>query len=287
MVEMMVVVVIILLLAAVLLPSLRNARVRAMKTASQAQLRGLTSACENYYAAFNAYPGYFSDSTVDSGTLSGNENFVLSLMGRVNKPSSGSASFPSNVDLTNVGAGPIDDKTGKIHAPYYSAKADELVVIQGTTSGPNDMPELVDTSSGMPLLMWRVSRSPSTPVAASYSGGNLYMTAVAEYVNSSGLKLPDESEVYNQASESLITTTNTNKFDNLAWAVVDPRSSDLSDNNPNNNDVVNGAYVFISPGVDGIYFSKFDLNEDGSDDAIDDKDDLSLFDDVVEIGGSR
>ncbi|QNN24953.1 hypothetical protein HED60_22635 [Planctomycetales bacterium ZRK34] len=309
---MMVVVVIILLLAAVLLPSLRNARVRAMKTASQAQLRGLTSACENYYAAFNAYPGFLanSDLVTVKNDFTMNQNIMISLMGLVNSNASSTPATPEHghpnnpeifssikVDISKIGSGPYDRITAKTHAPFYSAKADELTVIEGTAAGSDDnddIPHLVDVSSGMPLLMWRVNTGGDHPVSNNLSeDGYLYMDAVSDYVEASAMKKVDESEIYNQADESLITSSNSKHLTNLAWAVIDPRSSNLTNSteatpkNNEGNDVVNGAYVFISPGVDGIYFSKFDLNEDGSDETIDDKDDLSLFDDVVEIGGSR
>lgn len=295
-VEMMVVVVIILLLAAVLLPSLRTARVRAMKTASQAQLKGLSNASENYYAAFNAYPGYFTDAQVDStSAFTGNENFVISLMGLANPDNNPSNAFDpglgTKVDLDKVGSGPYDKTTGKTYAPFYSAKAEELVVIEQAGGPINTMYDLVDPSSGMPLLMWRLKRTATVPVSASFGAGRLYMTAVTDYVDSPGLKKPGDDELFEQQGESLLNTSVGARLTNLAWAVIDPRSSTISVEPTttvnDTNDVVNGAYVFISPGPDGIYFSKYDLKEDGTDTTINQRGDLSNFDDVIEVGGTN
>jgi prepilin-type N-terminal cleavage/methylation domain-containing protein len=305
-VEMMVVIVIILMLAAILLPSLRTARVRAMKAASQAQITGLSSASENYYAAFNAYPGYLANADLvtvkDDFTM--NQNMMVSLMGLVD---SNAASTPTTaahgqsnsptvfgsikLDISKIGSGPFDRVTGKTYAPFYSAKAEELAVIEGTAAGSDynsDIPHLVDTSSGMPLLMWRINKSGDHPVSDTLSGkGYLYLDGVSDYVEATALKKMGEDQVFEQKNESLFSSSVTDHLQNLAWAVIDPRSSDV-DSNPNESaDVVNGAYVFIAPGPDGIYFSKYNLNSDGTDKKIDKQADLSNFDDVVEVGGTR
>jgi len=309
-VELLVVIIIILMLAAVLMPALSGARRRAQKVASQSQLKNIADACESYAISLRTYPSYFSNTEIDTmgatGDFTANENFVLALMGQVRHTDdisdsddeyvpSGS-SIPSNhaIDLSNVGSGPKDQNSKKVYAPFYSAKTDELVAIQGTTSAsPNKMMELCDVSSGMPILMWKVNTSTAMepPVGDTFTDGQVSMAANVEYTDAPGLKRSNEDDKFEQANQSLLYSMSDSPLENLAWMLIDKNVSNTS-NGVNNtgtiDDIINGAYAFLSPGPDGIYLSQYQLDpDDPNNETISTKQQLSNFDDLVYIGGSR
>lgn len=312
-VELLVVMAVIALLLAILLPALQHVRSNAKKVASKTQLVSISQACESYAQTFGgAYPGYLHNDThsdvnppIGNGPglqdFTGTENLVISLMGRV--VHSGSAARPFTVkdrfgnnvvvDLDAVGIGP-QSRNGTAYEPFFSPQPGELRAVDGTQGGDNDMPEICDPQTGMPVLYIRAGSSGVRPASwrGEPSGGTYDGGVVQDYTQTNDIE-DAEGNKYDQAEKSLLcpqnlgggSTGKSRAGDNLAWIVVNPGLSDLSDGRANDtdDDVAGGRYVLISAGPDGYYLSE-DQNE--GDPTIDSKGDLQDFDDQFVVGGS-
>ena len=84
-----------------------------------------------------------------------------------------------------------------------------------------------------------------------------------------------------------------NAANNLAWLVVNQTLSSVVTTDPldpasanNNDDVVAGGVVLISPGIDGIYINQLDLETSSPTDTLDSFDDVKKFEKTVVISGS-
>jgi prepilin-type N-terminal cleavage/methylation domain-containing protein len=99
-IELLVVVAIIAVLIAILIPALNSAKRRAKITETTAELSGISSAIEQYYVTFNAYPGpasaaaisgYTGPTTTGTNQITGAQNLLLGLSFSILTPSSGTA----------------------------------------------------------------------------------------------------------------------------------------------------------------------------------------------------
>ena len=308
--ELIIVMMIIVLLVAILLPALSAARTRAKKVASKAQVASLAAACESYSLAFNSAPGYISETDLGDTNnvwkqLSSSENAWVSLLGRVDATATGSIlnvtygtpTKTMRIDIDGVGSGPMT-AGGRTYGSFYSPAPDQFGAVTGvgrtTSGGPaafasdNAMADIVDKSTGMPILYFRVSSGGSKPVGLRTSdGGSLRRISNAGFTATTDLTSLDGT-VYDQRNKSLLSNINVNGNDhaatdiNLAWLACNPKLSGGSINNTSAS-VLGGSFVLISPGPDGIY-----LNEDqfaGSNNSITTLGELDDFDDVWITGG--
>lgn len=298
--ELIIVMMIIVLLVAILLPALSSARARAKKVATTARLNAIGSACESYSIAMGSMPGYLADSFTNSlstrAAITGNENMVISLMGQV-KASAANSYNPNNaitagvVDLDAVGSGPRS-AGGKTYGAFYSPKPSELQAIgSGTYNPQNQMPELLDPDTGMPILYYRVNPRGTVPVTTTYgtgTGGQISLYSYIDYFQTTMQNAAGESK--DLRTLSLLGNTGAGSSaaaaKNLAMVVADEKLSTLGTGTQSANDandVISGGYVLISGGDDGIPFA---VSQNGNSTNIANKDALDGFDDIVLIGGS-
>ncbi len=296
-VELLVVIGILVILLSVLFPAAIAARNEAKRVAAKTQLNNLSSACEAYHSQMSAYPGYLADGVWESSAnekrLSGNENLVLSLMGQVG---SGSVQLPKwksgdpnkYVEPERVGAGPLSE-SGKLYAPFYSPQEGELLSIDsGSFSGDNKIPELLDRSTGVPLLYYRARRGGTLPVGSGAGENPVFLRRMHNmYVFSLDL-VSSKGQLYDQRRNSLLSITaasgTANVLHNLATIAINHKLSE-NPSTPNHVDNIVGAgYLFIHPGNDGIYFHKAQNRTDST--TIPSHADLVEFDDVTYKGGT-
>lgn len=267
--ELIIVMMIIVLLVAILLPALGAARARAKKVASQAQLTSLGSAIESYTLALGSVPGYAKESDFSSSThwkkMSSNENLVISLLGRVvpsgattpMAPAPGVPMIPAgNVDVDLVGTGPRTTG-GATYGAFYSPKPEELAAVNHAAHNPNNMPELVDASSGMPILYYRANGNSSTPVAFwGTDPARVASAANATYMHADEVITADGTSYAPKTNSMLsyfgagsdFTTLNRN----LAWYVTRESTSNWGNGPNSGGDDVVGSFALIGPGPDGI-----------------------------------
>lgn len=330
-VELVIVIGIIALLMGILVPVVSKVRVSGQMAASNAQLRNLSMAITEYHTTFKAYPGYFNEEKFQDDTdFTSTENMTLSLLGgakhvdddfdnRSNLPDMANEKSPNpqdyNVDLTDIGKGPKNSVSRRSYGAFYAYQADEVAVIQKNDETHNNMPELVDKVTGLPILYYRF-RSGSQ-VNGVYNSNQRYRVAIN--VNDAYLSDGDPStnygsilktaagDQYPQWGSSLIHANSPDfdddkRLDNFATIfrnnkLSDPITTHLypdGDNNPNSGggDIITGGYALIAPGPDGIYFNeKHNVYRSPNG-----EDDLDLpattynkqdtFDDIVIIGGS-
>ncbi len=224
---------IIAILVSILVPALVSVLQQSYATATAAELNSVRAACESYYATFDAYPGLFSeadiaagDVTDGTGTITGTQNMLLSLMGPAYyggiggaiaappndtgyvtvKDSNGNAWFyvPYLGDTANAGyapisfgAGPIDYSNGGVQkTAFFSPPADELQTEPPNTA--NALPTLFDAfPHGVPILYYRKNPGmpgiSGVPVLATDSG------SAAFYL--------DVNAAYTQATSTTYLTT--------------------------------------------------------------------------------
>ena len=304
--ELIIVMMIIVLLVAILLPALSSARKRAKDVARKAQLSSISAACESYSLQMRAYPGYYSDIYYTNGSaridVTASEMMMVSLLGRVDSAAtspihttySWSASGVSyggdKIDLDAVGSGPLT-KGGTSYGAFYSPKPDELALVTGTWGGSNSVPEIIDATTGVPILYYGVNANGSVPVtsglnSSAMSGGVNRATNVDFLRSNSADNLTTaDGENYDQEAMSLFshgTGGGSSADDNLAWAIT---SEKLSTSPPNTStSVIAGGFVLINAGEDGIYFSK---GQNAGSQTIANYAALDDFDDIVQVGGAQ
>lgn len=287
-IELVVVIFIIALLIGILVPVLSNARDTARSVAQEAQLAGIAQAIQSYQKTFDAYPGYFSEGRIaaNSDDISSNENLVFSLLGGVNQSGEGTSIGSTDsgqavhFDEDALGSGP-SVRSGRTYDAFYSPDSSELAEVQGDID--NGLPELVDVSTGMPILYFRKQPGGTVPVTADPSDGGAYSLAGNSMYLENTYEAANGGDEYSSAlrSLSLIAGGDTAAADNLAWFAINPKLSDLSDDSPNDaNDVAKGGFMLMSAGNDGIYVN----SEQRA--TIENPDDINQFDDVVVHGGS-
>ncbi|MBI1372721.1 MAG: prepilin-type N-terminal cleavage/methylation domain-containing protein [Phycisphaera sp.] len=304
-IELLVVITIIALLVGILMPTIITSGIRAKEMATHMQLRGIANACMTYQGDQHAMPGVVSDAELAAdpvlqSELTSTENMLLSLMGAVvdaadaSRPWSPSSVPPSMtgrvVDLDLIGSG-ARSRAGHRLGSYLSPSDMELATITGTLGADNDVPELVDRWRGLPILALR-AQTPKTPsVLAADSGLNAYFlrNTVRDYTEAMTLKSA-RGDVLNQRSFSMLSDVAVGSPDaanNLAWIVAQSQMSNVtsgvSGSANDGNDAARGSLVLIAAGYDQIYFSKDELDEYPTEDAIDDFADLKGFDDIIEV----
>ncbi len=301
-VELLIVVTIIALLVGILVPAINKVKENAKTVATSAQLNAIARACDAYKAQFHnqGYPGYITDSQVENNNnFSANENLVISLLGGVIPLDRADedmtiSSTGTKIFFDDIGRGPAI-RSGRRYGAFYQPQDDELKALDNTGSSEDNMPELVDKSTGMPILYYRAQKAQSRPVtpALSTSQGYFSLSTNADYTNALNLTSADGEE-FNQREFSLLSSTNVGDdtaADNLAWNIINRSLSSVENGTSNSangsNDVVNAGFVLISAGNDGIYFNELDLTSDGGKTEIDSFADVGKFDDIIIKSGTH
>ncbi len=179
--ELLVVISIIALLIAILFPVLGGARSAARKTSTEALMRDVMTAVENFRIQKGRLPGVFSQRELASMAnqfpgFTPMENALLDLAGGVVDPSEITGSpNPASLDNPYIRVGPtttvadqvlvdtlrIGDPTGP---GYLQFKAENLFPIQGQATNQDipdadgvtvakGMPDIID-AFGQPLMLW-------------------------------------------------------------------------------------------------------------------------------------
>ena len=301
-VELLVVVAIITILVGILLPALNYARQQAQSAAKRAQLQGIANAIDSYHQSFSAYPGYFEDERLTDGDveLTGNQNLVLSLLGRV-VPQGYSddpiESFTNHrgdaveVDGDGIGLGPRTWR-GRQHDAFYSPGNDELVDVKLDPGDPDDIPMLVDTISGQPIFYARVHPRGEYPVHQdNRNDGQVLYGHFLDYFGNNSLINPNGTvpNVGQAEAEANLATILVDQTLSLGMQAENSEDNDPMD--PDN--VISGGYVLMAPNHNGVYFEPNATGQTTiTKERPDDRDALEYialdrFRDAVLIGGSR
>ena len=284
MTELLVVIGIISVLAGILLVAMRGVRVRAKYTQTESMMQSFMAACDSFQMEHGRYPGVVPESVFANpggvgGTppISGTENALLELMGgyRVLSPfddrngqvgqdfdaygtgfdprqvvtktiGSGSDAWQLKVVLPLLGEGPV--LNGQPFAPYFTPGNNELIVAQYNPNA-NELPDLVDAWGG-PIIYVRRARTTGPLVDDSGSGQPQFLTtSMTPYTTSTAL-----GELGKDQSVSIF---NTSAAANATFGQTIRHPAFGAPDDPLTG-TARGAYVLISAGPDGIYFSRFD-----------------------------
>ncbi len=316
--ELLIVLTIIVLLIGLLVPAVNEARRLANRAATKAQLHSIASAIESYRSSFKAYPGFFSEQTLRNPDrltdFTSTENLTISLMGRVGTKDGDQDEYvPTDppgwfnnqnlaIELAGVGSGPraVRGRSGRQYEPFYSPKSRQLAWAASGGSGGsydliNPVPELVDQSTGMPILYWRATGG-NYPVQreGDQPPGRINVDANRAYFRDSRLatgemKPQDLADVgsvefsqtaVSRQGSSLLRPANGNRHNDFAWFTTNEQLSNY-DNGPNGpKDILSGAYYLMTPGSPGIYLDGNTLS------TIDAKNDTNQFKDILIQGGA-
>jgi prepilin-type N-terminal cleavage/methylation domain-containing protein len=145
-IELFVVMGIIVLLVSILIPTISHIRTSVHQTNTSSRVQALTAAIENYYHAFNAYPGPVADSEIltfggsqkllngnakgNAAQMTGTENLTVGLMGGLRLSSSLGAGNPVDTATfvpTEVGSGPLMLNPAKPAQRYKSYLEDPKI----------------------------------------------------------------------------------------------------------------------------------------------------------------
>jgi type II secretory pathway pseudopilin PulG len=320
MTELLVVIGVIAVLAGVLLAALSSVRRRALATQTESTMQEFARACEAFQIEHGRCPGVIPDNVLahDSLTpvspISGTENALFDLMGGyallspldnpndpdfgaiadcggtgiVCFPELGSLGWELKVDINRIGEGPRID--GTPYAPYFTPSGSQVVATRGQVVDEGQLPnagcaicvpDLLD-AWGQPMIYLRRCRTtgplldngtdvppqfflePAEPYLASSKLGELGKDQTDGTMGSIFNTLPDPNAVCAQAIRHPGFGGTT---------IVD----DVFQGTPQ------GAFVLISAGPDGVFFSKRD--GPGSPDEPIGEGDLS-FDDFLQMGPS-
>ena len=244
-VELLVVITIIMVLAGILLPALHYARQQAWRAATTAQLRAIANAADQYHQTFSAYPGFFEDdhlADIDlpdaDGNLTGNQNLVLSLMGRLAGPNPGLEVEIDDYwfDVDQIGLGPRT-VAGRSHDAFYSPSSDELSDERG------DIPMIVSGVTGHPIFYTRVNRRGEQPVSYDAdSGGRVIWDHHHDF-------MADDFSLIGRENDAVAE-------DNFANVLIDRQLSPYPDAEGANHveNVISGGYVLMAPNRQGIFY---------------------------------
>ncbi len=283
MTELLVVIGIIAVLAGILLAAMGGVRRRAMQTQTESTMQEFSKACESFQLEHGRYPGAIPEEVLAGATgitLSGTENALLDLMGgyRVRSPFDtpnspawddynafgGQAySFPGNwsvkVDINRLGEGPVIN--GTPYAPYFTPSERQVAAAQGQVSGGACaqlgqgtvpcMPDLLD-SWGQPIVYLRRART-SGPLFADGGPDNVppqfFAGPAHPYTRSARLgefARPQAGSILNASGDPII--------ENQCLAQI-IRHTGFAAADDAFNGTARGAYVLISAGPDGVFFS--------------------------------
>ncbi len=276
MVELLVVIAIIAVLAGILLVALKGVRERALATQTRATMQEFSKACDSFQIEHGRYPGVIPETVLaQNPEISGTENALLDMMGGVvrgDHPNylgfvEGDGWEEIIVDSTTplgrikvnrllIGNGP--EINGTPYSPYFTPKGEELVVVAGQArpfggpdiGSPHLLPDLVD-AWGQPIIYLRRVRPLGNLVGVDGSTNPQFMLgATKPYINSGGLGELDRSQT--NPNKGSILRLAADPSATLAQIIRHPSFGEPDDPLTG---TARGAYVLISAGKDGVYFS--------------------------------
>ena len=286
--ELIVVIGVIAVLAGILLAAMGGVRRKAMSTRTESTMTEFSKACDTFQLEHGRYPGVIPEDVLaatDVPPISGTENALLDLMGgaRVESPTFtdtdfaifeneitfGSTGWKLRLNLDLMGAGPVVN--GTPYAPYFTPQDSVLVAMKADGDSPpypfgrqagapvlvRQIPELMD-AWGQPIVFVRRAR-PSGPLAAlgpistSEVRPQFYMNSMKPYTTS--MKLGEFGK-----DQNVLSILNTAPDENATFAQIlrHPSLGSFGDALKAQAGTARGAYILISAGPDGIYFSRQD-----------------------------
>ncbi len=309
MTELLVVIAIIAVLAGILLVAMRGVRETGLRTQTESTMQEFSKACDTFQIEHGFYPGIVPETILAGSTtppLSGTENALLNLMGgaiRGDDPRYNDAEFSGpdwqeividnttlmgkiRVNVNLIGEGPVVN--GRPFAPYFTPGAAALGVAKGQV-GPGALqsgrlPDLLD-AWGQPIIYVRSMRSTGLLVGDASANPQFNRATMTPYTESTVLgafgKDQMELSIFNKATDA----------DETFAQII--RHPGFGKPGEPLNGTARGAYVLISAGPDGIYFSITDgpgSPSDPVDDIVNDPDFgnprvVEEYDDVRIFGG--
>ncbi len=280
--ELLVVIGIIVVLVGILLPALGKVNQRAKRTQTASTMEDFVKACESFRQEFGYLPGLVPEEILAADPkISGTENVLLHLMGGgisedhplFNAPQysgwqvitfgSGNSQFRIRVNSSEVGKGP--NIGGKQYTPFFTPREADICFCDGQigwdgqpeqigSDTTNRLPDLCD-AWGMPILTLKAVRSVGNLVGEANGGSaprtQFLMDPIYPYLNSDSLGEFGQS----QAESILRTTTGLARHKTLAQII---RAPALGSPTQPESGTPKGSIVVISPGPDGIFFSRLD-----------------------------
>ena len=294
--ELLVVIALIVLLVGLLLAALSQVQTQSKRTSTLATMQAFRNACDAFQQEHGFYPGVVpEDILANDPRISGTENALLHLMGgfvrraddefaytnqglyppapgqcsldgwhelKFTLPPPQTGTYDIKFSLEHIGEGPIIN--GKPFAPYLTPGARELGVALGqphlatcSADPPRhlDLPDLLD-AWGQPIIYLRRQRTigPITFAGNPPPNPQFATASMTPYTNSIslgklGASQMDES-IFNLASDPVST---------LGKILGHPA---LSQWGGSGSGVVTGqargAFMLLSAGPDGVYFSQED-----------------------------
>ena len=284
--ELLVVIGVIAVLAGILLAAMGGVRRKAMATTTVSTMTEFSKACDTFQLEHGRYPGaipenVIADSSIDIPPISSTENALLDLMGgyRVMGPSNTSPPAdwddfdPGNagviehsldggnwlirVDINRLGEGPL--LFGKPYSPYFTPSASQVGVAQGQASSiAAQLPDLLD-AWGQPIIFVRRAR-PSGPLVGLDTSVSpqpqFYTKGMLPYTTST--KLGEFGK--DQLALSILNTAPGQLLQDATFAQIlrHPSLGNFGTEDYAQAGTAQGAYILISAGPDGIYFSEQD-----------------------------
>ncbi|MCH7547056.1 MAG: prepilin-type N-terminal cleavage/methylation domain-containing protein [Planctomycetes bacterium] len=284
-VELMVVISIIAVLVGLLLVALGRVRTAASITRTKNTMQQFAAACDQFQQEYGRYPGVIPEpvlASLPNNPLSTTENALLELMGgyRVLKP--GEENIPAikddydaysgtvialgpvwrlKVDVNRIGEGPFID--GKANGPFLAPDENAFGLVSGQALGASfnalELPDLLD-DWGQPIIYLRRLRSRG-PLFFDIPNDlpQFLIAGLDGYLKSPGLGELGQNQDYDSSpGGSILTDSLTNFEKNYAYVLRHPALGSSDPNEVRKTSTARGAYVLISAGPDGIFFSAQD-----------------------------
>ncbi len=325
--ELLVVIALIALLVTLLLVALKHVQQKSREVSTMATMQAFSNACDAFQQEHGFYPGIVPEATLvsDSGAglaeapqFSGTENAWLHMMGgfareaddpdgyldltvgwsQVSFDTPSGGTYLVKVNQALYGEGPVIN--GQSFAPYFTPGTKDFGVADGQLDGGSglELPDLLD-AWGQPIIFLRRQRSVgalSTSVTnklAQFDPAGMapYVksTALGAYGYDQTLTKPPADPIAGTGSV-LVTSPDPEK---TLGAILGHPSMTSIDADGDYVGPARGAYMLLSAGADGIYFSRHDgPGSKGSpvDDVLADyyEDNPNIFDeydDIIRFGG--
>ena len=284
-IELMVVISIIAVLVGLLLVALGRVRTAASITKTKNTMQQFAAACDQFQQEYGRYPGVIPEpvlASLPNNPLSTTENALLELMGgyRVLKP--GEENIPAikddydaysgtvialgpvwrlKVDVNRIGEGPFID--GKANGPFLAPDENAFGLVSGQALGASfnalELPDLLD-DWGQPIIYLRRLRSRGPLVSDDPADLPQFLIAGLDgYLKSTGLGELGQNQDYDSSPGGSILTDSLTDFEiNYAYVLRHPALGSSDPNDVMETSTARGAYVLISAGPDGIFFSAQD-----------------------------
>ncbi len=280
--ELLVVIGIIILLIGILLPALARVNQRARGAKTTSIMEEFSKACETFRQEFGFYPGLVPEEILASDPrISSTENALLHLMGGGIRPDdplfnnppaapdgtawetisigSGANAYQIKVNRYFIGRGPRVG--GKEYPPFFSPRGDEIAAASGQVDPEGaldslNLPDLID-AWGQPILYVRSIRNVGELVGSVNPGQSanpprtqFYINGIYPYLNSEQLGELGKSQL-----DSIIRINTSQRNATLAQIIRHPAMGTATAPQTGS---PKGQFVLISPGPDGIFFSRYD-----------------------------